>query len=108
MLSFRHDETTIQLPERPGLALQLTGPSRFEWSHGVELEQAVGDCPERLSMTWRWFRPSVLLWAQQTRCQAELWIREFVGCGPSDRHLVSSMHSETPRRPGCAKGSQLA
>mmetsp|Transcript_21728 Transcript_21728/g.65305 ORF Transcript_21728/g.65305 Transcript_21728/m.65305 type:complete len:238 (+) Transcript_21728:1-714(+) len=79
------------LQERPGLAIWLEGPARYEWSHGVfhDSSQRAGTAnkrgqdeatpeSERLSLTWRWVRASALAWASASGPQAELWVARFM------------------------------
>mmetsp|Transcript_104126 Transcript_104126/g.304025 ORF Transcript_104126/g.304025 Transcript_104126/m.304025 type:complete len:321 (-) Transcript_104126:48-1010(-) len=74
----------FELPEQPGLALRLMGPARYEWSHGVPPERAAaaascsGARPRRLSLTWRWLRPSAVRWADASGPEAELWVSRFM------------------------------
>jgi len=56
-LEFKMGSQRYVVPEAMGLAMLQTGPSRFEWAHGVPSES-----PGRITVTWRWFRASYVNW----------------------------------------------
>lgn len=64
------------LSEFPGLVFASGGPSRYLWSHGVL------PCPEgskeRVSVTWRWVRSSVLVWFSLAQSERDRWVAQFV------------------------------
>ncbi|CAE7813875.1 lonp2 [Symbiodinium sp. CCMP2592] len=67
------------MKEEAGHLYRQTAEARHHWSHGIP---AGGRGPVRQSLTWRWLRPSFLLWsALERRCERGRqgrWLREFV------------------------------
>jgi len=49
------DNTKVPVTESPGLVSVQTGPARHTFKHGVPTVST-----ERISITWRWFRPAFL------------------------------------------------
>eukprot|EP00747_Dinoflagellata_sp_TGD_P109297 gnl/TRDRNA2_/TRDRNA2_170634_c0_seq1.p1 gnl/TRDRNA2_/TRDRNA2_170634_c0~~gnl/TRDRNA2_/TRDRNA2_170634_c0_seq1.p1 ORF type:complete len:410 (-),score=84.92 gnl/TRDRNA2_/TRDRNA2_170634_c0_seq1:457-1545(-) len=89
-LEFKHGGEHFALSEFPGAVHLQTGPSRFEWAHGVPVAGSGG----RVTVTWRWFRPSHVRWSLQesardsTNCPGrssplpphvrDLWVNSFI------------------------------
>merc|ERR1712039_484002 len=49
--------------EQPGSCYWMSGPARFDWKHGLsKLTEG-----ERISVTWRWFKPFVKLQISPSR-----------------------------------------
>ncbi|CAE7592099.1 lon2, partial [Symbiodinium sp. CCMP2456] len=67
------------MKEEAGHLYRQTAEARHHWSHGIP---AGGRGPVRQSLTWRWLRPSFLLWsALEQRCdrwRQGRWLRDFV------------------------------
>jgi len=78
----------FELDEFGGLTLCLTGSARYAWDHGVIAGKsdyhsslackAPDVVQERLSLTWRWFRKSALLWASTEVIAARRWVCHFI------------------------------
>eukprot|EP00439_Symbiodinium_sp_Y106_P050626 s34_g6.t1 len=67
------------MKEEAGHLYRQMAEARHHWSHGIP---AGGRGPVRQSLTWRWLRPTFLLWsALERRCdrgRQGRWLREFV------------------------------
>jgi len=70
-------EDDYEIDEQPGTVLQLRGPARYEWRHGV-LPRTELASKERVSLTWRWLRKSVVHWGLASAPDARGWVGRFV------------------------------
>lgn len=64
--TWRGGGEAIAVAEKPGVAVCLEGPARYEFGHEVPPVTA-----PRLSITWRWFRPEYLRKLTEVGCEQD-------------------------------------